>query len=112
MPVSEPITYPPPVLDYPEQTADWPIPDFTIPPRDKWEREYRAFWRMLPQLLATHRGKCVAIHEEQLVDSDDDPLTLAARVWARSGYVPICVTRVTERRPIVRIPSFRILSEQ
>jgi hypothetical protein len=39
------------------------------PPPTKFERERRAFYRLLPTLLATHRGQYVAIHDEQVVDS-------------------------------------------
>jgi hypothetical protein len=98
--VSEPITYPAPVLDL-------------APPPSKWEREYRAFLRLLPQLLQTHRGKYVALHEGQLVDSGEDEIALASRVWAKYGYVPIHVDLVTEQPPpLARMPSFRILSRE
>ena len=64
-------------------------------PRSKWEREYQAFGRLLPQLLATHRGKYVAIHEEQVVDSGDDRLALALRVLAQVGNVDIHIGLVS-----------------
>lgn len=72
---------------------------FTPPPRNKWEREYRAFQRLLPELLKTHRGKYVAIHEEQVVDIGEEPLALALRVMARIGNVAIHVGHVTESPP-------------
>jgi hypothetical protein len=82
--MSEGITLPAPTIE-----------KFTAP-RSKWEREYQAFRRLLPQLLATHRGKYVAIHEEQVVDSGDDKLALALRVLARVGNVDIHVGLVSE----------------
>ena len=89
--MSEPVTLPAPVLD------------LSAAPRTKWEREYQAFRRLLPQLLATHRGQYVAIHNEQVVDSGDDRLALALRVLARIGNVPIHVGRVTEEpEPLAR----------
>ncbi len=79
------------------------------PPSNKWEREYRAFQRLVPELLKTHRGKYVAIHEEQVVDSGDDPIALIKQVHARIGYVPIHVDRVMEQpSPPLRIPHYRL----
>ena len=99
--MSEPITFPAPVLELP------------IPPQNKWEREYRAFLQLLPDLLRTSRGKYVAVHEGRVVDSGDDELALASRVWANFGYVPIHIDLVTElRRPPERVPSFRVISPE
>jgi hypothetical protein len=77
-------------------TLPAPAVDLSPPPRTKWEREYRAFQRLLPQLLATHRGQYVAVHNEQVVDSGDDKVALALRVLAKVGNVPIHVGRVME----------------
>ena len=44
----------------------------------KGEREYRAFLRLLPQLLVSHRGQYVAVHEGQVVDCDADDIRLSA----------------------------------
>jgi len=75
------------------------------PPQTKWEREYRAFQRLLPELLKTHCGKYVAIHNEQVVDIGDDPIALIKQVHAKYGYVPIHVDLVVEPPPPpVRIP--------
>ena len=83
--------------------------DLTRPPETKWEREYRAFQQKLPELLKTLQGKYVAFHDGELVDSGDDELALASRVWAKFGYVPIHVALVTERLPPpARMPSFRV----
>ena len=82
--MSEPITLPAPVIE------------LTAPPRTKWECEYQAFRRLLPQLLATHRAQFVAIHEEQVVDSGDNKLALALRVLAKVGNVAIHVGMVGE----------------
>ena len=42
-----------------------PAPElcFAAPADDKWERERRAFVRMLPDLLVTHRDQFVAVHQ-------------------------------------------------
>jgi hypothetical protein len=89
--MSDPITLPAPVVNLPPA------------PRTKWEREYQAFQRLLPQLLATHRGQYVAIHNEQVVDSGDDKLAVALRVLAKVGNVPIHVGFVSDGpEPIAR----------
>jgi hypothetical protein len=94
--MSDVTTYPPPVLGLPPQ------------PENQWQREYRAFLRLLPDLLKTHRGKYVAVHDEQVVDSGDDKVALALRAYEKHGYVPIYVGLVAERPlPPERIPSFR-----
>jgi hypothetical protein len=60
-------------------------------------------------LLRTHRGKYVAVHEEQVVDQGNDLIALAQAVYTRYGYVPIYVGPVLEA-PIekARIPHYRI----
>jgi hypothetical protein len=83
--------------------------DVPPPPLSKGEREYRAFQRLLPQLLPTYRGKYVAVHEEQVVDSDPDDIALILRVHARYGYVPIHVGLVTDApAPPIRVPHYRL----
>ncbi|MBI2804172.1 MAG: hypothetical protein HYX68_04210 [Planctomycetes bacterium] len=85
------ITLPPPVLPAPPRSES------------KWQREYSAFQRLLPQLILSHRGKYVAIHDETVVDVGDDKLALALRVPTRIGNVDIHVARVTdEPSPIAR----------
>ena len=76
---------------------------------DKGEREYQAFRRLMPQLLAMHRGKYVAIHEGQVVDTDTDDIALVQRVHAHVGYVAIHVGLVTDQPQVVRIPHYRVV---
>jgi hypothetical protein len=82
--VAETINMPAPVINPPG-------PNWT-----KWEREYPAFLRLLPELLARHHGQYVAVHEGQVVDSGEDKLALALRVLAKVGNVAIHVGRVTQ----------------
>lgn len=97
---NEPITLPAPVID--------PLRF----PRTPWEREYQAFRRLLPQLLQTHRGRYVAVHNEQVVDSGDNKLEVLQRAYATHGYVPIYVGVVAERPlPPERVPHYRIVRE-
>ena len=72
----------------------------------KGEGEYQAFLRLLPQLLGTHYGKYVAIHNGQVVDSATDDVTLILRVQAKVGYVPRYIGLVTKSEPVVRIPHY------
>jgi hypothetical protein len=90
-------------------TATQPIFDVTIPAPEasKGEREYQAFLRLLPELLPTHRGRYVAVHNGQVVDADADDIALIRRVHSRIGYVPIHVGIVTEQLPVERIPHYR-----
>jgi hypothetical protein len=76
-----------------------------LPPKveTKWDREYRAFRRLLPQLLPTDRGKYVAIHNEQVFDMDVDEMALIMRVLRKVGNVDIHVGLVTdEPEPVYR----------
>ncbi len=93
--MSEVTTLPAPVIEWPP------------PPAGKWEREYRAFRRLLPQLLLTHRGRYVAIHNEEVNDFDAEEIPLVLRVLKRVGNVPIHVGLVTEDTPVIRIPHYR-----
>jgi hypothetical protein len=79
------------------------VVELPIAARTAWEREYQAFLQLLPVLLASHKGKYVAIHGGQVVDSGDDKLALALRVLHKVGNVPIHVGRVTEEpEPVCR----------
>jgi hypothetical protein len=86
-----------------------PVMEVAIPPPQlsKGEREYRAFLAMLPDLLSSFRGRHVAIHEGQVVDSDADDVALVRRVHERVGYVPIYVGLVTDQPRVVRWPHFQ-----
>lgn len=85
-------------------SVNLPTPELT-----KGEREFRAFQRLLPSLLPTHRGKYVAIHLGQVVDSDTEEIALIVRVQAKIGYVPIYVGLVTDSPAVTRIPHYREL---
>jgi hypothetical protein len=90
-----------------------PAPELPVPTEDKWQREQRAFRRLLPGLLNTSRDEYVAIHEGEVVEHGPDKLSVADRAYARFGHVPIFVSRVTDQ-PIApeRIPSPRLRRDQ
>lgn len=93
------------------EVIEIPVEALIPPPRNKWEREYRAFQRLLPELLKTHRGKYVAIHEEQVIDSGDDRLELIFRVLPNVGGVSVHIGHVTEEaEPIFRSGLLRVIS--
>ena len=91
----------------PAPTVAWP------PPRGKWEREYRAFQRLLPQLLATDRGNYVVVHHEHVIDRDADETALILRVLAQIGNVDVHLGLVTDqparvyRSGVVRVLAHR-----
>jgi Family of unknown function (DUF5678) len=93
-------------------TATTPIFEVLLPEPPaltKGERERRAFLRLLPELLKTHAGQYVAVHNEQVVDSGPDDIGLVRRVQQRIGYVPIHVARVERQPRVFRIPGPRIV---
>lgn len=81
----------------PHQSNTVTLPAPELPPaQSKWEREHLAFLRLLPRLLATERGKYVAIHNERVVDTDTDETALMTRVLSQVGNVDIHVGLVTD----------------
>ena len=90
-------------------TTSQPMFEIQLPDRErtKGEKEYQAFLSLLPQLLASHRGQFVAIHDGQVVDSDANDITLIQRVHDHVGYVPIYVGLVEETATVARIPHFQ-----
>jgi hypothetical protein len=80
------------------------------PKLTKGQRETRAFYRLLPELLPQYKGLWVAIHNEQVFDSGPNDIELILRVRARVGNVALHVGLVTEVQPIYRIPRYREVS--
>ncbi len=89
-----------------------PAPDLSLKEATHaaWEEEQCAFLRLLPTLLATHRGRYVAVHHGCVIAEGPEQVEVAKQAYARAGYVPIYVGLVTEEpsRP-VRLPSPRLL---
>jgi hypothetical protein len=75
-----------------------------------WERERRAFDRLLPSLLGTHPGQYVAVHNGTIIASGSDRIAVALQGYQRVGYVPLYVGLVSEAPSRkVRLPSPRVL---
>ena len=87
----------------------FPAPAVGPPPASsKWQREYEAFLRLKPQLLATHVGQYVVIHEGQVVATGDDEVALALKFFSEHGNVPVHIGLVSEgAEPPARIPHYR-----
>ena len=105
----EPVAAVVPIAEYREFEA-W-RERYISPPSssdDEWERARRAFDQMRSKLLKTHKGQFVAILNNQVVDTDSEIGTLARRVYARFGYRPIYMQKVTEQPRVARIFSPRV----
>src|SRR5262249_54001523 len=88
-----------------------PAPDLSLKNSipSAWDEERRAFLRLLPGLLATHRSRYVAVHRGRVIAEGSDQVELAQRAYSQVGYVPIYVGLVTDEPHPVRIPSPRLL---
>lgn len=96
-------------------TATLAAPQIQWPPepRTKWEREYRAFQRLLPNLLQADRGRYVAVHNERMFDSDTNEMALITRMLAKVGNVDIHVGLVTDQpEPVYRSGVVRNLASK
>jgi hypothetical protein len=89
-----------------------PAPDLSLKEavRSAWEDERRAFLRLIPALLDSHRGRYVAVHHGSIIAEGADQVEVAKQAYAQAGYVPIYVGQVTDEPRPVRIPSPRLLA--
>src|SRR5262249_15236012 len=67
------------------------------PTHPKLAREYDAFQRLLPELLATHRDQYAAVHDGEVVAIGPDRLDVISQAYARCGYQAIHVAQVTDQ---------------
>lgn len=75
----------------------------------KIDREAEAYRAMHADLLNTHPGEYVALHEGQLVDHDCDQLALYLRVKAQYPRIPVLIRQVrpeVEEVFTIRSPRF------
>jgi hypothetical protein len=79
---------------YIEDTNIEYLPD--TPENRKWLKEVAAYDAMWKNLLNTHEGKFVAIHNGEVVDCDDDETALLKRVLGK--YKPLYVEQVLKTR--------------
>jgi Family of unknown function (DUF5678) len=74
---------------------------------EKAQRERLAFHRLLPELLKTHPGKVVAIHDEKVIAVGDERRPVIDEATRIAGYVDLLVKQVLEVQPVERLPGFR-----
>jgi HEPN domain-containing protein len=72
---------------------------------DKWVQEERAFFRQLPELLKTKRGKWVAIHEERVVEIGDSLREVLISVRKRYPKTEAYIQLVDEKLPVAKMMS-------
>ena len=76
----------------------------------KWQREFDAFQRLLPQLLSEYGGQYVVVHDGQVVDHGPDDVALALRFFAEHGNTPIHIGLVANQPgPAAHVPRYREL---
>jgi hypothetical protein len=72
-----------------------------------FEKERAVFLRLKKKLLgdANYSEKYVAIVGGRIVDSDNDKILLAKRVYSKFGYIPVYIGKVTSKERIFEYPS-------
>jgi hypothetical protein len=85
-----------------EKQQSQPLPHYP-----EFEQEQAAFKRLEPSLMATYKDRYVAIRGGQVVDSDEDKMTLISRVYNTLGYGPMYVHKVGEPVRVVKLRSPR-----
>lgn len=79
----------------------------TLVKEDKWLREQRAFFRMLPELLKTLKGKWVAIYGEQVIEVGESMQSVLIKVRERLPKGELYIQLVDEKLPVVKMLSPR-----
>ena len=82
-------------------------PKSTIPriKDDQWLREEKSFFRQLPELLKTKRGKWVAIHQEQAVEIGDSLREVFLSVRKRYPKTEVYFQLVDEKLSVFKMVS-------
>lgn len=115
VPESRQVTLPPEVpVCRVKVTVQAPTDPLVPPPGGsaKFQRERLAFFRLLPELLKTHRGKVVAIHDEQVIAVGDERIPVIQEATKLSGPVDLYVQRVAEEQPVFRLRTPREVGRQ
>lgn len=96
-----------------------PAPDAPVPgwpyyrPADPAvAAEYDAFWCLFPTLLASHKGRYVAVYQGRVIDTGDDLGSVSRRVRALHGGAPVYVARVCDGSEMVRVGGIRVGPEE
>jgi len=62
----------------------------------KIDREIAGYERLYPELQAKYLGQWVAVHNQKLIDCDNDRAALYHRVRAIYNQTPVLIRQVTE----------------
>ena len=73
-----------------------------------FQREKRAFERLKPGLLKTHRGQYVVIREEKAALFGHDKTELAKQAYEKFGYGPLYIGLVEEEPEVAHFPTPRV----
>ena len=65
--------------------------------RTQLDEELAAYVKLHPELVRTHFGAWVAVHDGAVIDHDLDRVALYRRVRQRYGRIPVLVCEVTEQ---------------
>ena len=70
------------------EVIEYPAPDldFSSRPETPYERERRAFHELLPELLQTHFGQYVVIHDGKVVASGSDRVAVALEAFGGGTF--------------------------
>lgn len=74
-----------------------------------FQREKRAFERLKPELLRTHRGQYVVIQGEKAVMFGHNKAELAKQAYEKFGYGPLYIGLVEEEPEVVHFATPRVL---
>ncbi len=86
-----------------------PIWDFILPPEQEvdaeadYRREQRAFLRLLPDLLRTHPGLFVAIHDGKAVMLNRSDVELARTFFRQYGDVSVYIGFIGDEPPALQV---------
>lgn len=75
--------------------------------RDEAEKHIDEFYLRRSELLPRYEGRYVAFRDGRVLDSDTDRVTLARRFYGTYGYIPVCISKVADKRRVVRGPAPR-----
>ena len=76
-------------------------PQNLTPSEREFEEQKTLFQQILPLFLEQYRNQFVASMNGQIVDSDEDFITLAHRFFAANGDVPVYITKIGDDPGIV-----------
>lgn len=71
--------------------------------------EIEAYQQMLPELLKSHPGKWVAIHNGKALEISDDPAEMSHRLM-QQGIYPLYIEKIQPEPRVFALPSIKIVS--